>query len=104
VSLNLVAAMKVPAASRSRFGLRLHRVSANIFPVERLFEVGDMVRVTRIPPYIADHPPEVLRAFEFALGNTYRVEIVDWGGWVWLELNQEHGGIGVEPDCVELVG
>jgi len=45
---------------------------------------------------------EVRRAFEVALGNTYKVEGIDWGGWVWLSLS-EHEGIGVQPDCVELV-
>lgn len=45
---------------------------------------------------------EVRRAFEVALGNTYRVEDIDWGGWVWLNIS-EHEGIGVQPDCVEQV-
>jgi hypothetical protein len=64
-----------------------------------------MVRVSRIPPHIRaeDYPNmEVRRAFEVALGNTYKVEGIDWGGWVWLSLS-EHEGIGVQPDCVELV-
>lgn len=72
----------------------------------RAVQVGDMVRVVRVPPHIAsgDYPhPEVLRAFEFALGNVYRVEEVDWGGWVALTLGKGHGGIGVQPDCIELV-
>lgn len=45
---------------------------------------------------------EVRRAFEVALGNTYRVEDIDWGGWVSLNIS-EHEGIGVQPDCVEQV-
>lgn len=72
----------------------------------KIFQVGDLVRVVRVPPHIAsnDYPyPEVQRAFEIALGNTYRVEEVDWGGWVHLHLGNPHGGIGVQPDCVELV-
>ena len=73
--------------------------------MDRPFQIGDLVRVTQIPPHIgADYPqPEVRRAFEFALGCTYRVTGVDWGGWVSLELSDEHGGIGVQPDCVELI-
>jgi len=68
--------------------------------MNRSFKVGDMVRISKIPPHIMDpaYPfPEVLQAFEFALGNVYRVEFVDWGGWVQLQLDREHGGIGVHP-------
>ena len=73
--------------------------------MDKALKVGDVVRVSRIPPHIGpDYPhPEVRRAFEFALGNTYRVTSIDWGGWVWLTLGEEHGGIGVQPDCLELV-
>jgi hypothetical protein len=73
--------------------------------VDRPFQVGDTIRVSRIPPHIsADYPyPEVRRAFEFALGQTFRVVDIDWGGWVWLDLDEQHGGIGVQPDCVELI-
>ncbi len=70
------------------------------------FKVGDLVRVVRIPEHIlaSDYPwPEVLRAFEAALGNTYRVEEVDHGGWVQFFVSEALGGIGVQPDCVELV-
>jgi hypothetical protein len=68
--------------------------------------VGDRVRVVRIPPHIenAQYPhTEVKRAFAAALGNVYKVEDIDWGGWVWLDLGAESGQIGVQPDCVELV-
>jgi hypothetical protein len=69
-------------------------------------QVGDRVRVVRIPPHIDDpnYPyVEVKRAFAVALGNVYRVEEIDWGGWVWLHLGEGNGGIGVQPDCVERV-
>jgi hypothetical protein len=71
--------------------------------MDRPFQIGDMVRV--FPTHIGvDYPaPEVRRAFEFALGRTFMVRGVDWGGWVWLELDEEHGGIGIQPDCVRLV-
>jgi hypothetical protein len=62
--------------------------------------------VSRIPPHIVDpdYPyAEVRQAFEFALGRAYEVQSVDWGGWVMLMLEGERGGIGVQPDCVELV-
>ena len=62
--------------------------------------------MSRIPPQIVDpdYPyAEVRQAFEFAFGCTYEVENVDWGGWVMLKLEGERGGIGVPPDCVELV-
>jgi hypothetical protein len=74
--------------------------------MDRPFQVGDQVRVVRIPPFIEseDYPyPEVKRAFAAALGNVYRVDYVDWGGWVSLSLGRRHGGIGIQPDCVELV-
>lgn len=73
--------------------------------MERPFQIGDLVRLSRIPPHIGpDYPyAEVRRAFEFALGRTYKVEDVDWGGWVMLTLERGHGGIGVQPDCVDLV-
>jgi hypothetical protein len=73
--------------------------------MERPFQIGDLVRVSRIPSHIgADYPyAEVRRAFEFALGRIYRVEGVDWGGWVMLRLESGRGGIGVQPDCVDLV-
>jgi hypothetical protein len=70
------------------------------------FQVGDRVRVARIPPHI-DNPKyphaDVKRAFAAALGNVYRVEDVDWGAWVWLYIDDENGAIGVQPDCVERV-
>jgi len=62
------------------------------------------VRVVRMPPHLdaADYPhPEVQAAFKAALGKVFRVEGVDWGGWVFLQTKD--GGIGVQPDCVELV-
>jgi len=68
-------------------------------------QVGDRVRVVRIPPHIdrPDYPhAETKRAFAEALGNVYRVDEIDWGGWVWLHLRPTEG-IGVQPDCVELV-
>jgi hypothetical protein len=72
-----------------------------------LFKVGDRVRVVRIPAHIEDpnYPyAEVHHAFSVAQGNVYRVDSVDWGGWVWLDLGEEEGGgIGIQPDCVELV-
>ncbi|MEO5924746.1 MAG: hypothetical protein ABIR70_13055 [Bryobacteraceae bacterium] len=73
--------------------------------MEHHFQIGDTVRVKAIPPHInATYPfPETLQAFQFALGKTYSVEEVDWGGWVQLNLGQRHGTIGVQPDCVELV-
>ncbi len=73
--------------------------------MQRQFEIGDLVRVAKIPVHIGpDHPyPEVRRAFEFALSKTFRVEDIDWGGWVALTLSDEHGGIGVQPDCVQLI-
>ena len=73
--------------------------------MEPLFQIGDLVRVSRIPPHIGpDYPHvEVRRAFEFALGRTYKVEDVDWGSWVMLTLERGHGGIGVQPDCVHSV-
>ena len=74
--------------------------------MSRPFRVGDQVRVICIPPHIEtqDYPhPEVKRAFSAALGNIYRVDYVDWGGWVSLHLGYENGGIGIQPDCVELV-
>jgi hypothetical protein len=70
------------------------------------FQVGDQVRVVRIPPHI-DNPQyphaDVKLAFAAALGNVYRVEDVDWGGWVWLSIDDANGAIGVQPDCVERV-
>jgi hypothetical protein len=74
--------------------------------MERPFQTGDLVRVSRIPPHVVspEYPyVEVRQAFEFALGHTYEVEDVDQGGWVRLKLEGERGGIGVQPDCVELV-
>ena len=74
--------------------------------MERPFQIGDLVRVSRIPPHIIspDYPcAEVRQAFEFALGRTYEVESVDWGGWVMLKLEGERGGIGIQPDCIDLV-
>jgi len=67
-------------------------------------QVGDRVRVVRIPPHLdtPDCPPETARAFSEALGNVYCVDEIDWGGWVWLLLRPDEG-IGVQPDCVELV-
>ena len=70
------------------------------------FRVGDLVRVARIPPHIdaPDYPYEEVKcAFAAALGKTFRVEEVDWGGWVWLLMPGGAEGIGVQPDCVELV-
>jgi hypothetical protein len=75
--------------------------------MERPFQIGDMVRVSRIPPHILvpDYSAETRRAFEAALGRTYRVESIDWGGWVWLHLGADHNHeeIGIQPDCVVLV-
>ena len=59
----------------------------------------------RVPPHVEspDYPfPEVRRAFERALGETYSVDAVDWGGWVSLRIGNGEG-IGVQPDCIELV-
>lgn len=73
--------------------------------VERPIQIGDRVRVVRVPPHIEDpnYPyAEVKEAFAAALGNVYRVDDVDWGGWVFLHVSEENGGIGVQPDCVEL--
>jgi len=70
------------------------------------FQVGDRVRVVRIPPHIENprYPyADVKRAFAAALGNVYRVEDVDWGGWAWLHIDDTNGAIGVQPDCVEKV-
>jgi hypothetical protein len=72
----------------------------------RDFHIGDLIRVVSLPPHIAknDFPyAEVRSAFEAALGKCYRIENIDWGGWVQLTLGQPHGGIGIQPDCVELV-
>ena len=71
----------------------------------RPFQVGDSVRVIRIPAHVEspDYPfPEVRRAFENAFGKTYSVDAVDRGGWVSLRVGRGEG-IGVQPDCVELV-
>jgi hypothetical protein len=68
------------------------------------FQVGDRVRVVRIPPHIdaLSADAETKLAFVTALGNVYTVEKVDWGGWVMLSISDAEG-IGVQPDCVELV-
>ncbi len=73
--------------------------------MDRPFQIGDSVRVVRVPPHIEspDYPfPEVRRAFKKALGKIYSVDAVDWGGWVSLRIGRGEG-IGVQPDCVELV-
>jgi hypothetical protein len=75
-----------------------------ISEVVRHFQIGDKVRVLRVPPFMeaTDYPfPEVQMVFEKAIGNVFRVDYVDWDGWV--SLNVEAGGIGIQPDCVELV-
>jgi hypothetical protein len=72
--------------------------------VDRLFQIGDRVRVVRVPPHIENYPyAEVKEAFSAALGNVYRVDDIDWGGWVLLDLGEDNGGIGIQPDCIELV-
>lgn len=73
--------------------------------MNRPFQIGDSVRVVRVPPNVEspDYPfPEVRRAFENAIGKIYSVEAVDWGGWVSLRVG-EGQGIGIQPDCIELV-
>ncbi len=73
--------------------------------VDRPFQVGDSVRVIRVPPNVEspDYPfPEVRRVFENAIGKICTVEAVDWGGWVSLNVGDRQG-IGIQPDCIELV-
>jgi hypothetical protein len=73
--------------------------------MDRPFQVGDLVRVVRVPPNVEspDYPfPEVRRVFENAIGKIYAVEAVDWGGWVSLSVG-EGQGIGIQPDCIELI-
>jgi hypothetical protein len=73
--------------------------------VDRPFQIGDSVSVVRLPPNVEspDCPfPEVRRAFEGALGKVYSIDAVDWGGWVFLRIGRGEG-IGVQPDCFELV-
>jgi hypothetical protein len=72
---------------------------------QRPLNKGDFVRVVRVPPHIAatTYPfPETQAAFAAAVGRTFRVDNVDWGGWVFFWIDEEHGGIGVQPECVEL--
>ena len=60
---------------------------------------------SRIPSHLEspDYPfPEVRRDFQNAVGKIYSVDAVDWGGWVSLRVGRGEG-IGVQPDCVELV-
>ena len=71
----------------------------------RDFQIGDRVRVIKIPAHIAqeDYPDFIVKnAFQSALGNCYSIEHIDWGGWVQLRLNEDEA-IGIQPDCVELV-
>jgi hypothetical protein len=49
--------------------------------VDRPFQIGDTVRVIRLPDYMeaSDYPfPEVRSVFETALGKAFLVDYVDW--------------------------
>jgi hypothetical protein len=73
--------------------------------MDRPFQIGDSVRVLHVPPNVEspDYPfPEVRRVFENAVGKIYSVDAVDWGGWLSLRVGKGQG-IGIQPDCVELV-
>jgi hypothetical protein len=75
-------------------------MSANI-----VFEIGDVVRIIRIPPAVLDDSPAETRSiFKRALGQTFVVRGFGPYGHVELDVSKIEWGntIWVEPDCLQL--
>ena len=77
---------------------------------KRAYKIGDVVRVTQLPPDIRTLPKESRAAFRYAVGKTFRVE--GFGRYGHLELvvherrpsrdRYESDTIWIEPEFVVL--
>ena len=71
----------------------------------RPFNIGDVIRVTRIPPAVqSDGPPETRRLFKRAVGMTFVVRGFERNGYLELDVSKIEplNTIWIEPDCVQL--
>jgi hypothetical protein len=71
----------------------------------RPFNIGDVIRVTRIPPAVqTDGPPETRRLFKRAVGVTFVVRGFGRYGHIELDVSKIEplNTIWIEPDCVQL--
>lgn len=71
----------------------------------RTIEIGDWVRLIRIPPALAAMPRATKVVFRKALGKTFKVEGFNPVGMAELDLTQKvakFNTIWVEPDCLQI--
>lgn len=70
-----------------------------------IFGIGDVVRITRVPPAVLHDAPAKTRAlFERAVGSTFVVRGFGPYGHVELDVSkiERHNTLWVEPDCLQL--
>ena len=71
----------------------------------RPFNIGDVIRIMRIPPVVqSNSPPETRRLFKQALGSTFVVRGFGRYGHIELDVSKIEplNTIWIEPDCVQL--
>ena len=71
----------------------------------RPFNIGDVIRVSRVPPAVqSDGPPETRRLFKRAVGMTFVVRGFERNGYLELDVSKIKplNTIWIEPDCVQL--
>ena len=69
------------------------------------FHIGDVIRITRIPPVVlSDSPPETRKLFQRVLGSTFVVRGFGPYGHIELDVSKVErlNTIWIEPDCVQL--
>jgi hypothetical protein len=68
------------------------------------FNIGEVVRIARIPPAVREAPAETRRLFERAAGCTFVVRGFSPYGHVELDVSkiERQNKIWVEPDCLQL--
>lgn len=74
-------------------------------PRGRTIEIGDWVRLIKIPPALADTSRATKVAFRKALGKTFKVEGFNSVGMAELDLTQKvakFNTIWVEPDRLQI--
>jgi hypothetical protein len=71
----------------------------------RAIEIGDWVRLVKIPPGLATMPRATQAVFRKALGKTFKVEGFNNVGLAELDLTRKvakFNTIWVEPDCLQI--
>ena len=54
-----------------------------------MIQPGSTVRISKMPPWVANLPEESRRVFEFCFGRTYRIEEIDGQGLFVLDVSAD---------------